>query len=524
MPCPHFSVSIVKRSDNSSAVSAAAYQSASKLYCDYDQDAKDYRYKQNELFYETVMLPDHAPPEYADREKLWNSVEAVEGQWNSQLARKLNFSLPMEVPPDQYVEMVRAFVQEQFVSKGMIADFAIHDPHPPGHNPHVHLLLTMRSLDEEGRWMAKSKKEYILDENGERIRTEGGYWKSRKVYTNDWNNLGNCEVWRDAWEQIQNQYLERNGRPERVSLKSYERQGIDQIPTVHMGPAVAHMEEKGIRTNIGDLNRDIKSANILMASIRKALSAIRNWIADLKEKRDIIVAEMEKLKEPTLSELLLDYYNLRSDERSDWSSRAKLKGTIADYEKIMKASSYLKAHNLVSLDDLHTHVDSLEASYKAAVSEVKSCQRRMNDIVAIRSAAKTLKELKPIHDAWVKKNFKAARDRYQAQHSDELTRYRKAIGLLKKVNGGIEVDHDELKFEYQDLRETMAARNAELDTVREELKQLRTIRYYISKVVPEEAPPEKVSIQDRLSAGRMETDRTAAGEPEQTEKKQNIEH
>lgn len=524
MPCPHFSVSIVKRSDNSSAVSAAAYQSASKLYCNYDQDAKDYRYKQKELFYEAVMLPDHAPPEYADREKLWNSVEAVEGQWNSQLARKLNFSLPREVPPDQYAEMVRAFVQEQFVSKGMIADFAIHDPHPPGHNPHVHLLLTMRSLDEQGRWMAKSKKEYILDENGERIRTEAGYWKSRKVNTNDWNNPANCESWRDAWEQIQNRFLEKNGRTERVSLKSYERQGVDQIPTVHMGPAVAHMEKKGIRTNIGDLNRDIKSANSLMASIRKALSAIRAWITDLREKRDIIIAEMEKLKEPTLSELLLDYYNLRSDERGDWSSRARLKGTIADYEKIMNASSYLKAHGLVSLDDLHSHVDSLEGRYKAATSQVKSCQKRMNDIIAIQSAAETLKELKPVHDTWLKKNFKGARDRYQAEHSEELQRYRKAMALLKKVNGGIEVDHEELQFEYQDLQETLATRTAELDSVRDELKQLRSIRYYISQVLPEEAPPEKVSVQDRLSAGRMESDRSAAKDPDQAEKKQNIEH
>ena len=524
MPCPHFSVSIVKRSDNSSAVSAAAYQSASKLYCEYDQDAKDYNYKQKELFHEEVMLPENAPPEYADREKLWNSVEAVETQWNSQLARKLNFSLPREVPPDQYVEMVRSFLQEQFVSKGMIADFAIHDPHPPGHNPHVHLLLTMRSLDEQGRWLPKSKKEYLLDENGERMRTEAGYWKSRKVYTNDWNNPGNCETWRDAWEKIQNHYLEMNGRPERVSLKSYERQGIDLIPTVHMGPAVAHMEAKGIRTNIGDLNRDIKSANSLMASIRKALASIREWIANLKEKRDLIIAEMEKLKEPTLSDLLLDYFNLRSDERDTWSSRARLNGTIADYQKVTSAASFLKAHELFTLDDLHAHVDSLEGRYKAATSQVKSCQKRMNDIIAIRSASQTLKELKPVHDAWLKKNFKRSRDRYHEEHSEELKRYRKAIALLKKVNGGIEVDHEELHFEYQDLQETMVARTAELDSVRDELKQLRTIQYYISRVVPEEAPPEKVSIQDRLSAGRMESDKAAAGAPNQTKKKLNIEH
>ena len=126
----------------------------------------------------------------------------------------------------------------------MCVDFAIHNKHDG--NPHAHIMLTMRSLDENGKWLPKSRKEYILDENGERIREPSGYWKSRKVYTNDWNNKANCEIWRHGWETIQNEYLERNGRPERVSLKSFERQGIDKVPTVHMGPAVAHMEEKGI--------------------------------------------------------------------------------------------------------------------------------------------------------------------------------------------------------------------------------------------------------------------------------------
>ena len=249
MPCPDFDVSIVQRSENMSAVNSSAYLSASKLFCEYDQEHKDYRYKQNELFHEEVMLPVNAPPEYADRQKLWNSVETVETQWNSQLARKMRFALPREVPREQWVELVRQYCQEQFVSRGMCVDFAIHDPKPPGHNPHVHLLLTMRSLDEEGRWMPKAKKEYVLDEGGNRIRDASGRWKSRKIMTNDWNNLGNCEIWRNAWETIQNEYLERNGRPERVSLKSYERQGIEKIPMVHMGPAVTHLEKKGIRTN-----------------------------------------------------------------------------------------------------------------------------------------------------------------------------------------------------------------------------------------------------------------------------------
>ena len=524
MPCPDFDVSIVARCENMSAVNSSAYLSASKLFCQYDQEAKDYRYKQNELFHEEVMLPANAPPEYADREKLWNSAEAVETQWNSQLARKMRFALPREVPPEQWIEMVRQYCQEQFVSHGMCVDFAIHDPKPPGHNPHVHLLLTMRSLDEEGRWMPKCKKEYVLDEDGNRIRDASGRWKSRKIMTNDWNNLGNCEAWRNAWETIQNEYLERNGRPERVSLKSYERQGIDKIPMVHMGPAVTHLEKKGIRTNIGDLNRDIKEANSLMATIRNALAALRAWIAGLQEKKKILEEELAKLKEPTLSDLLLDYYQLRSREREDWSSRARLKGTVTDYEKISNAAKYLRENSLVSLDDLHSHIDQIEGRYHSMSREIRSSQKRMNDIVSIRSAYETMVKLQPVHDAWQKKNFRSAKERYSQEHSEELNQYRKAVRLLLKVNGSKTVDHAALEAESKELARSISTRTGELESVKDELKQLRSIQYYVSKVLPEEAEPEKVSISDRISEGRLQSDRAAGNDPEQLERKPNIEH
>ena len=524
MPCPDFDVSIVQRCENMSAVNSSAYLSASKLFCEYDQEHKDYRSKQNELFHAELMLPVNAPPEYADREKLWNSAEAVETQWNSQLARKMRFALPREVPPDQWIEMVRQYCQEQFVSRGMCVDFAIHDPKPPGHNPHAHLLLTMRSLDEEGRWLPKSRKEYILDEAGNRIRDASGRWKSRKIMTNDWNNLGNCETWRHAWETIQNEYLERNGRPERISLKSYERQGIDKIPMVHMGPAVTHLEQKGIRTNIGDLNRDIKAANTLMATIRNALAALQAWLVSLHDRKKALLEELEKLKEPTLSELLLDYYQVRSQKREGWYAKARLKGTVADYEKITNAARYLRENNLVSLDDLHGHIGKIEGRYHSLSREIRSSQKRMNDIVAIQSAYETMAKLQPVHDAWQKKNFRSAKDRYSKEHSDELSQYRKAVRLLMKVNGGKTVDQAALEIESKELSQIIGTRTGELEAVKDELKQLRSIQYYVSKVLPEEAEPDKVSISDRLTEGRLQSDRIAGSEPEQPERKPNIEH
>ena len=179
MPCPHNEITIVQRSQRQSAVAAAAYQSGEKLFCEYDQQVKHYPEKRG-IVHNEILLPPNAPQEYADRNTLWNAAEAVEKQWNSQLARRWVLTIPREIPPDQYAVLVREFCQKQFVSKGMIADFAIHDPHPPGHNPHAHVMLTMRAMDEHGKWLPKSRKVYDLDENGERIKLPSGRWKSHK--------------------------------------------------------------------------------------------------------------------------------------------------------------------------------------------------------------------------------------------------------------------------------------------------------------------------------------------------------
>ena len=184
MPCPHNQISIVQRSNRQSAVAAAAYQSGEKLFCEYDQQVKHYPEKRG-IVHNEILLPPNAPQEYADRNTLWNAAEAVEKQWNSQLARRWVLTIPREIPPDQYAVLVREFCQKQFVSKGMIADFAIHDPHPPGHNPHAHVLLTMRAMDEHGKWLPKRRKVYDLDENGDRIKLPSGRWKSHKEDTVD---------------------------------------------------------------------------------------------------------------------------------------------------------------------------------------------------------------------------------------------------------------------------------------------------------------------------------------------------
>ena len=161
-----------------------------------------------------------------------NSVEKIEKSKNSQLAREIEVALPKELDREKQINLVREYVKENFVKVGMCADIALHDKNDG--NPHCHILLTMRPLNEDTTGGAKSKKEYILDENGEKVKLKNGNYKTRKINTTDWNEQDKAEEWRKAWADITNKYLEENSIQEKVDHRSYQRQGIEQIPTLSL--------------------------------------------------------------------------------------------------------------------------------------------------------------------------------------------------------------------------------------------------------------------------------------------------
>ena len=478
------------------------YQSGERLFSEYDQKTKFYN-KKKELVHAEIMLPPNAPPGYADRATLWNAVEAVENQWNSQLARRIVLAFPVEVPKEQYLKMIREFCQEQFVSKGMIADFAIHDKGDG--NPHAHILLTLRAMDEHGKWLPKARKVYDLDENGERIQLPSGNWKCHKENTVDWNDQKYAEVWRHSWEVVTNRYLEAAGRPERVDLRSFERQGIQQIPTVHLGPAAHQMEKRGVETFLGNLNRDIRAANSLMQSIRSAIRGLQHWIADLNEKKQLLLDALEKAKEPTLSDLLVDYFDLRNEQRSDWSAKAKLKCSVRDFEEVKQAVDYLKAQSLNTVEDLNQAIDSLNQTAAPLRKQLKQNENRMRAIAQIKDAAAVHAKLKPIHDTFIKKNFKLTKDAYAAQHKEELDTFNKAVRTLMKLNGSTAVDFSALNAEFSALQSSSAELRTQLETLQPDISALKNIRKYIDMVLnkqqlstPGGKTPEKESVLKQL--------------------------
>jgi ATP-dependent exoDNAse (exonuclease V) alpha subunit len=274
----HCSIKIISRGKGKSAVAAAAYRAGETITNEYDGRVSDYTRKGG-IVHTEILLPDHVPVAYADRAVLWNAVEKIEKAKNSQLAREIELALPAELTREQDISLAREYVKQHFVSAGMCADICVHDKNDG--NPHAHIMLTLRPILENGEWGDKQKKEYILDGRGEKIYDpKKKQYKCKSIPTTDWNDQTKAEEWRAAWAQSVNAVLERQNVAERVDHRSYERQGVEQIPTVHMGVAATQMEQKGIETDRGDINREIVHHNNIIFAIITKIKELKDWLKE----------------------------------------------------------------------------------------------------------------------------------------------------------------------------------------------------------------------------------------------------
>lgn len=283
----HFEAKIISRSKGRSSVGASAYRSGEKLYNERDGIEHDYT-KKKEIVFSEIQAQDSMPEWCKNREKLWNKVEKVEKRKDSQLAREINIALPKELNREQQIELIREYTKENFVDKGMIADVAIHDKQDG--NPHAHIMLTVRPISENGEWGAKSKEEHVLDKEGNKIKLRNGNYKSKKVDAVDWNRKETLERWRENWAKIVNKQLEKYGHEERIDHRSYEEQGINQIPTKHEGVIARQIDKRG-GTSIKMLeNEKIRKENEIIEGIDMEIEQL-NKIQQLQKQ------EIETLRE-----------------------------------------------------------------------------------------------------------------------------------------------------------------------------------------------------------------------------------
>ena len=528
----HCSIKIVSRGKGKSAVAAAAYRSGEKLTNEWDGLTHDYT-KKGGVVHSEILLPAHAPPAFSDRSTLWNSVELSEKSNNAQLAREVEIALPVELSREEQVRLVREYCSSQFVSKGMIADFNLHDT--GGGNPHAHILLTMRPLDEKGAWLPKSKKEYVLDENGEKIRLPSGRYKTRKVDLVDWNNRENAEVWRRAWADLANDFLAQNNRPERIDHRSYERQGIDQLPTVHVGVSATQMEKKGIVTERGELNRNIKAANRILREIRRLVRGLKDWIAELKERKAALLEALTEARaqtsEPTIPQLLARYMEQRGEERADWTSKGKLKGAVSDFNKVQAAMEFLRQKEISTVETLDRHLDGISENAVAIRDSMRKAERRIKDIDTLLSHIGNYEKYKPVYKEYAAIGWKKQKEKFEEAHRGKLDAYRAAARYVKTHLSGTSYSRKELEAERKDLAAALPGKREELEAVQADVRTLRDVRHWLNQVLPPEQyrqtaePGKKPSIVEGLKGReqRIRQEQEKRQQPPRTQKQQDME-
>ena len=316
----HLEAKVITRGDGRTACGAAAYMSCSRIYNDYDGVQHDYTRKGG-LVWEHVFLPAMAPAEWQDRETLWNAVEANEKAKDSQLAREFIVALPVELERGEWIGLVSEFIQDNLVLDGMCADVAIHNT--DDNNPHAHILLTMRPLNEDSKWQYKTEKEYLCVRDGEErsftaaefkaAQTEG--WEKqypykvgkKKIYmtpsaanaqgleraskhpkatrygrqnpiTARWNSEEQLVAWRAAWANAVNRALEHSGVEQRVDHRSHAERGLDEKPTVHEGASARKVEKAGFISDRCELNRQIREDNMLIRTLKAAIVKLKKAV------------------------------------------------------------------------------------------------------------------------------------------------------------------------------------------------------------------------------------------------------
>jgi len=245
----HLSVKVISRSSGRSAVAAAAYRGAERLHDERLDRDHDFTNKDG-VVHSEVLLPEGAPEEFADREKLWNAVEAAEKRMDAQLAREVEFAIPRELTREQGIELAREFAEAEFVEKGMIADLNVHwdigaDGQP---KPHAHVMLTMREVGKDGF--------------GAKVR--------------EWNKAELVEQWRERWADHVNQRLAELDIDARIDHRSLEAQGIALEPQDKIGPAASRMGVRGLEAERIEEHRAVAQRNgeRIIANPAVALDAI----------------------------------------------------------------------------------------------------------------------------------------------------------------------------------------------------------------------------------------------------------
>lgn len=493
----HLEAKVVSRGTGRSAVAAATYMSCSQILNDYDGVQHDFTRKKG-LMWQQIFLPEYAPAEWQERSALWNAVEKNEKTKDSRLAREFVVALPVELDKEPWKNLLADFINEQFIVDGMCADVAIHDPDPPGHNPHAHIMLTVRPLDEQGKWRYKTEKEYLCIKDGEeqgftaaefKTAQANGWEKQyqykvgkKKVYmtpsaaeaqgyerinkypkstkfgrqnpiSERWNSDEQLVRWRAAWADTTNRYLERADIEQRIDHRSHAERGLDEQPTTHEGVVARALEKKGIISDRCEINRQIKADNTLLrelkATVKKLMEAVKISIPVLAE-------TMESLRES----MIIFRYQLRhisvgknrisehiqavKPELEQYAGLVQqIKGKTKERKNLLAEKKETPFYQIPKLHDLSTRISELTEELEELKSEKAMTLNMLDcaDDVGISAIKKNIVTM----ESGLKK-LEQQEEKYSAELVDALKQYE----VLKEQ--ATELDADELMEKRIDFR------------------------------------------------------------------------
>ena len=480
----HLEAKVVSRGAGRSAVAASAYLSCARLYNDYDGIQHDYTKKQG-LLWQEVFLPEYAPQEWEDREQLWNAVEEVETAKDSRLAREFVVALPIELNREQQIELLQAFIREQFVSDGMCADAAIHDT--DGHNPHAHILLAVRPLDEQGRWQYKTEKEYLCVRNGEergftaaefKLAQNDGWEKQypykvgkKKVYmtpsaaeaqeliragkhpkstrygrqnpiSERWNSEDQLAAWRAAWADVTNRHLERYGHDERIDHRSNAARGLDEQPTIHEGVTAQALERKGIIADRCEINRQIKADNALLRELKAAVKKLGQTV---KNTLPVIAEAMEKLR----ANMIVFHYQLRHIGRG----RQRMKDYIHEVQpKLMRYTELVQEIRGKSKERKSLLAEKKETPFYL-IPKQHELSRRIAELTEELEELKSEKEM-------LLRSLDCADDAGTSDVKKEIATLEGALQKLSEQEAKYSAELDEALKQYAELKEQATGMDA----------------------------------------------------------------
>ncbi|QSF36497.1 MobA/MobL family protein (plasmid) [Priestia megaterium] len=355
----HLSMQIISRSKGQSAVAAAAYRSGEKIH---DERTDEQKFYARNVQPETMILtPSHAPEWMKDRNRLWNEVEKVEKRKDSQLARELNIALPIELNHDQQKELIQSFAQNEFVEKGMVADIAIH--RDDANNPHAHIMLTMRNLDQNG--FGKKNRDWNADFANAKENNRG-YVK----------NSEGCLSIREQWANYANQALEQVQSKERITHLSHENRGLEVLPTIHLGHVAHDMEKKGKQSKRGEINRERQEYNQAVIDLQAYRRQKEAHVKKMKEKEKqfSFSTDIEK----TYIQKAASILNQKAISLDDISKRQEELRKMSDRHDPIERHFHVQQQQFLNVSNYYDRVRDLSREIKQNEEKVEELKGSLN--------------------------------------------------------------------------------------------------------------------------------------------------